>query len=110
MADFIPSPEDELVDWLVLDISLGYLPVLGAGQLNEAKYGDKVSTSAWETGAGLWVRFKEVYGLRFGVDYRRYKYDFGLADNLSGLQLPKSGTDAYLRTTLSFVYTLPGQK
>lgn len=100
----------EIVDWLLFDVSLGYLPVLGAGQLNEAKYGDKVSTSAWETGAGVLLRFKDVYGMRLAVDYRRYKYDFGLADNLSGLQLPKAGTDAYLRTTLSFVYTLPGQK
>jgi TolB-like protein len=99
-----------LADWAVLDASFGYLPVFGTGQLSDKKYGDKVSTGAWEAGAGLLLRLREVYGLRVAVDYRRYKYDFGLADNLSGIQLPKSGTDAYLRMTLSFVYTLPGQK
>jgi hypothetical protein len=64
-----------LVEWLSLDVSFAYLPVLGTGALSEARYGDKVETVAWEAGAGALVRFKEVYGVRAGLDFRRYKYD-----------------------------------
>ncbi|MDB4972252.1 MAG: hypothetical protein JWN48_593 [Myxococcaceae bacterium] len=100
----------DIVDWIQVDASFGYLPVFGTGELSESSYGNKVSTGAWEAGAGFLMRFREVYGARVAVDYRRYNYDFGLASDLHGIALPKSGTDSYLRTTLSFVYTLPGAK
>ena len=100
----------DLGDMVVVDVSFAYLPVLGVGDLSEKRYGNKVSTSAFEAGAGVLVRFKEVYGVRAALDYRRYGYDFGLASGLDGVTLPKGGSDSYLRTTLSFVYTLPGQK
>jgi TolB-like protein len=99
----------DIVDWVIMDASFAYLPVFGTGELSEARYGDKVDTGAWEAGAGLLMRFKEVYGARLAIDYRRYKYDFGLSDNAE-IALPKAGTDSYLRTTLSFVYTLPGAR
>ena len=96
-----------IVDWLTVDVAFAYLLVLGTGELDEERYGEDVSTSAWEANAGFIVRFKEVYGVRLGLDYRRYKYDFGLSDN-EEVTLPKSGTDGYLKMTLGFVYTLPG--
>jgi hypothetical protein len=96
-----------LVEWLSLDVSFAYLPILGTGELSEARYGDKVETKSWEAGAGVLVRFKEVYGVRAGLDFRRYKYDFGLSNN-AAIQLPTTGTDSYLRMTVAFVYNLPG--
>jgi TolB-like protein len=98
-----------LVEWLSIDANFAYLPVLGTGELSEERYGNKVETSAWEAGAGVTTRFKEVYGVRVALDYRRYSYDFGLVDN-DLIQLPTEGTDSYLRMTVAFVYTLPGQK
>jgi len=95
------------VEWLSLDVAFAYLPVLGTGELSEARYGDKVETGAWEAGAGALVRFKEVYGVRAGLDFRRYKYDFGLSNN-AAIQLPTTGTDSYLRLTVAFVYNMPG--
>jgi TolB-like protein len=96
-----------LVDWLSLDLSFAYLPVLGTGELSEPEYGDKVSTGAWEAGAGVLVRIKETYGVRTSLDFRRYNYDFGLSNN-DAIQLPSTGTDSYLRLTIAFVYNMPG--
>jgi TolB-like protein len=96
-----------LVEWLSLDVGFAYLPVLGTGELSEKRYGDKVDTSAWEAGAGVLVRLKDAYGVRAGLDFRRYKYDFGLSNNVA-IQLPTKGTDSYLRLTVAFVYNMPG--
>jgi len=96
-----------LVDWLSIDVSFAYLPVLGTGELSEPRYGDKVETGAWEAGAGVLVRFKETYGVRTALDFRRYKYDFGLSNNAE-ITLPTAGTDSYLRLTFAFVYNMPG--
>jgi hypothetical protein len=98
-----------LVDWLAFDVNFAYLPVFGAGELEDKEFGEDVSTSAWEAGFGALFHFNDAWGARFALDYRRYKYDFGLSDN-PGTVLPKSGTDGYLRMTLAAVYTLPGQK
>jgi TolB-like protein len=96
-----------LVEWLSFDVSFAYLPVLGTGELSEPEYGDKVSTGAWEAGAGALVRFKETYGVRTSLDFRRYNYDFGLSNN-EAIQLPSTGTDSYLRLTIAFMYNMPG--
>jgi TolB-like protein len=98
-----------LVDWLSFDVNFGYLVVLGVGELSDDNYGEDVQTKAFEAGGGALVKFTPEWGARFALDYRRYKYDFGLSDNPDTV-LPKSGTDAYLRLTLAAVYTLPGQK
>lgn len=98
-----------LVDWLALDVSFAYMPVLGVGQLGEKQYGNEVETGAWEAGAGVLARFKETYGARVAIDYRHYKHDFGLANNMDVI-LPKSGTDTYLRLTASFMWAMPGVK
>ncbi len=96
------------VEWLTFDASFAYLVVLGAGDLDKPEYGEDVRTRAWEAGAGFLLRFKNpAFGARAALDYRRYKYDFGLSDN-PDLDLPKSGTDSYLRLTISFVYTAAG--
>lgn len=98
-----------LVEWLSLDVSFGYLLVLSVGELSNKNFGEDVQTKAWEAGGGALVRFTPEWGARLAVDYRRYSYDFGLSDNPDTV-LPKSGTDGYLRLTLSAVYALPGQK
>jgi TolB-like protein len=97
-----------LVDWLAFDVNFAYLLVLGAGELEDANFGEDVSTTGWEAGGGALVRFNEVWGARLALDYRRYKYDFGLSDN-PGTVLPKSGTDGYLRLSAAVVFTLPGE-
>lgn len=102
------------VDWLAIDASFAYLIVLGTGELEDYVEKGDVSTSAWEANAGVTIRFKEVYGIRLGLDYRRYKYDFGNSYNDPSMTstmtpgLPNSGTDSYFRLGLTFVYTLPG--
>jgi TolB-like protein len=98
-----------LVEWLSLDVNFGYLVVLGVGELGNKNFGEDVTAKAWEAGGGALVRFTPEWGMRLALDYRRYKYDFGLSDN-PGTVLPKSGTDGYLRLTLAVVYALPGQK
>jgi TolB-like protein len=98
-----------LVDWLSFDFNFGYLLVLDVGELGDPNFGEDVQTKAWEAGGGALVKFTPEWGARIALDYRRYKYDFGLSDNTSTV-LPKSGTDGYLRMTLSAVFALPGQK
>jgi len=95
-----------VADSVSLDVAFAYLFVLGTGDLEKPRFGEDVETSGWEAGAGVLLHIKEVYGLRLGLDYRRYSYDFGLSD--SALRLPKSGSDGYLRLALTFVYALPG--
>ncbi len=95
------------VDWLSFDASFAYLIVLGAGEIGEANYAPNLASRGWEAGAGFLFRFKPEYGVRAALDYRRFHYDFGLSDN-PNLDLPKSGTDSYLRFAITFVYTLPG--
>lgn len=96
-----------VVEWLSFDASYAYLLMFGNGQLDEQRFGDSVDSRGWEAGAGGMLRFKEVYGARVAVDYRRYKYDFGTSFN-PDVMLPTGGTDGYLRLSLSFVYSLPG--
>ncbi len=98
-----------LVDWLSFDVNFGYLIVMSVGELSNQNFGEDVQTKAWEAGAGALVKFTPEWGARIGVDYRRYKYDFGLSDNPDTV-LPKDGTDGYLRLTLSAVYSMAGQK
>lgn len=113
-----------LVEWLSLDFNFAYLPVLGTGELDDKQWGNDVDSRGFEAGAGFLVRFKEVYGVRVGLDYRRFKYDFAnayeptdmvpdpatMTPTLVNVQLPKTGTDGYLMATLAFVYQLPGVK
>ncbi|HEX5661085.1 MAG TPA: hypothetical protein VFX59_28030 [Polyangiales bacterium] len=98
-----------LVDWLAFDVNFGYLLVLGVGELSDPNYGEDVQTTAWEAGGGAIVKFTPEWAARLAIDYRRYKYDFGLSDNPDTV-LPKSGTDGYLRLTLAAIWTLPGVK
>jgi TolB-like protein len=97
-----------IVESFAFDVSFAYLLVLGTGELEEPRFGEDVEASGWEAGAGFLLRFAEVYGARLALDYRRYKYDFGLSDSDSVQRLPRSGKDGYLRLGLFFVYSLPG--
>lgn len=97
-----------IVDAFSVDVTLGYLYVISAGELEEPKYGEDVDTRGWEAGVGALWRIKGPYGLRLGLDYRRYAYDFGLSDSTMVQRLPRTGTDSYLRLTLAFVYSLAG--
>jgi hypothetical protein len=97
-----------IAESFALDVSFAYLLVLGTGDLEKPIYGEDVDTSGWEGGAGFLLRFKEVFGARLALDYRRYKYDFGLSDSEMVQRLPKSGRDGYLRLGLYFVYNLEG--
>jgi hypothetical protein len=95
-----------LVEWLGLDVNLAYLHVLDAGEINERAYAGNLGAHAFEFGGALVTRFKESFGVRLGVDFRRYVLDFG---NTTGPQaLPQEGADHYLRTTLAFEFVLPG--
>ena len=98
-----------IVDVFNFDVSFGYLLVLDSGDIGSKAYASDLSTKAWEIGGGATYRIKEVYGVRAGVDFRRYNLDFGKSDN-AALVLPKSATDDYLRATVSFVYFMPGVK
>lgn len=101
----------KFVDWFAFDVNFAYLFVLGTGELESPDYADNLSTKAWEAGAAFAMRFRDVYGLRIGIDYRRYKYDFSLSDNSDTDlvdDLPKTGTDGYLRVGAYFTYSLPG--
>jgi TolB-like protein/opacity protein-like surface antigen len=97
-----------IAESFAFDVSFAYLPVFGTGELEEPRFGEDVSTKGWEAGAGALVRFKEVYGLRLALDYRRYGYNFGLSDSEMLDRLPRSGRDGYLRLGLFFVYNVPG--
>lgn len=98
-----------IVEAFNFDVSFGYLIVLDTGEIGTSKYGSDLSAGAWEIGGGATFRFKEVYGVRAGVDFRRYNLDFGDSEN-ANVTLPKSATDDYMRATVSFVYFLPGVK
>lgn len=97
-----------LTESFALDVSFAYLAVLGMGELEEPKYGEDVEGRGWEAGAGALLRLKDAYGLRLGLEYRRYVYDFGLSDSTDNLRLPRDGRDGYLKLSLSFVYYLAG--
>lgn len=99
-----------LVEWLYLDVNVAYLHVLDAGEIASNTYDPNLSTRGLEFGGAVVTRFKEVYGLKLGVDFRRYAFDFsgGQAAN-NGPRLPSgAGSDHYLRMTLAFVFFLPG--
>ena len=96
-----------IVDFLTVDVAFAYLYTFAVGELSDKNYANNVETSGWEANAGLMLRIKEIYGLRLGLDYRRFKHDFAIATNDSVL-LPKTATDGYLGLGLSFVYMLPG--
>ncbi|MFM2417030.1 MAG: hypothetical protein RL385_1753, partial [Pseudomonadota bacterium] len=96
-----------LGDRVTLDANLAYLLGLSTGDLESAAFAPGAKANAFEVGAGLSVAFKEVYGVRLAADYRSYGQDFGGANSLA-VMLPSSGTDSYLRTTLAFVYRMPG--
>jgi hypothetical protein len=97
-----------LMDALVFDVNAAYLYVLDAGDIGSKAYAPDLSTFAFEVSGGLVGYIKQVYGIRAGVDFRRYAFDFG--DNPGGMfALPKSGADHYTRVTLSFVYRLAGK-
>lgn len=98
-----------IVDAFNFDVGVGYLIVMNTGQFGSSEYASKLSAKGWEIGAGATVRFKERFGLRLGVDFRRYKLDPGQPVSDDGTWImPNSATDDYLKSTLSFVYTLPG--
>jgi TolB-like protein len=100
----------KFVDWLSFDLAFAYLFVLDAGELQKPEFAPDVSLGAWEAGAAFVLHLKEIYGVKLGIDYRRYKYDFALTDttNEDATMLPNSGTDGYLRATLNFIFKLPG--
>ena len=82
--------------------------MLDTGELATPQFGEDVTTGAWEAGAAFALHLKDIYGVRLGMDYRRYKYDFAQTDNDMLPQLPNYGTDGYLRVNLAFVFKLPG--
>jgi hypothetical protein len=97
-----------LGDMVTADVGVAYLAALSLGELDSDAYAKGASAGAIEVGAGLLVAFKEgVYGVRLGVDYRRWALDFGDASSRAAT-LPDRGADSFLRTTLSFVYRMPG--
>lgn len=96
-----------LIEALSLDIQLAYLYVLNVGDLASSKFAPDATAKAFEAGAGATVRIKQVYGVRVGLDFRRYFIDFGESPTPGAL--PSTGTDDYLRATLAFVYTIPGK-
>jgi TolB-like protein len=96
-----------LGDRVALDANLAYLLGLSTGDLESDAFAPGAKANAFEVGAGLSVAFKEVYGVRLAADYRSYGQDFGSANSLA-VMLPSSGTDSYLRTTLAFIYRMPG--
>lgn len=95
-----------ILDSFNFDVGFSYLLVLDSGDVGSKAYASDLSTKGWEVGGGATVRFKEVYGVRAGVDFRRYNLDFKSMN--ASLLLPSSATDDYLRATVSFVYYLPG--
>jgi hypothetical protein len=97
-----------LGDMITADVGVAYLAALSLGELDSNAYAKGASAGAIEVGAGLMVAFKEgVYGVRLGLDYRRWALDFGDASSRA-TTLPDRGADSYVRTTLSFVYRMPG--
>lgn len=96
-----------IVDFITFDVAFAYLYPFAVGELSNQNFAPNVETSGWEANAGLMLRIKEVYGMRLGLDYRRYKHDFSISDNKS-VTLPKTGTDSYLGFGIYFVYMLPG--
>lgn len=96
-----------LVDWLSVDVNAAYLYVLDTGEIGSKAYAPNISTNGFEVGLNLGTYIKDVYGIRAGVDYRRYAFDFG-ANPSSEAVLPKDGADQYVRVTLAFVYRMPG--
>lgn len=97
-----------LVEMFHVDVAFGALPVLDAGPIGKKRYASKLGAFGWEVGGGVSVYVKQVYGIRAGAEFRRYQLDFNKSE--SKYDLPKKGTDDYLRATLSFVYVLPGVK
>ncbi|HEX6244231.1 MAG TPA: hypothetical protein VFZ61_25115, partial [Polyangiales bacterium] len=96
-----------LHEMFALDVAFGYLLVLDTGAFGTKRYAEKLDAFGWEVGAGATVKFKQVYGVRLGAEFRRYSLDMGKSEN-DDLDLPKSGNDDFLTATLSFVYSLPG--
>lgn len=96
-----------VADWMTLDLAAAYLHVLDAGEIGSSRFAPELSTRAFEFSAGLVGYMKERFGLRLGVDFRRYAFEFG--KNAAGtLELPAGGSDHYLRVTAAFVYRLAG--
>jgi TolB-like protein len=96
-----------LVDWLSLDVNAAYLYVLDTGEIGGKAFAQDLKAKAFEFGGAMTTQFTEAYGLRLGVDFRRYVLDFSEASSISYM-LPDTGSDHYLRTTLAFVYRMAG--
>jgi hypothetical protein len=92
-----------------LDVAFGYLLVLDTGKFGTKQYAQKLDAYGIEVGGGATVKFKQVYGVRLGAEFRIFGLDTGKSQN-DDWTLPKGGSDKYLTTTLSFVYSLPGVK
>lgn len=99
----------KLVDVFTIDVSFGYLYVLDTGEIGTATFAKDATAWGWEVGGGAMVRIKQVFGIRLAADFRRYSLNMHGSEN-SRFILPKKASDDYLRTTLSFVYMLPGAK
>lgn len=91
-----------------LDVGMGFLGVLSAGELGNRRYAEKLSSYGWEVEGGATYRIRDAYGLRLGIEFRRYAFDTKKSEN-DRVMLPKSGNDDYMRLTLSFVYALAGK-
>ncbi len=96
-----------LVDWLSVDLNAAYLFVLNSGDIGQLPYAPDLSTGGFEIGLHLGAFITEAYGIRAGVDFRRYALDFG-SSHPDGYLLPNDGSDHYVRLTLAFVYRMPG--